>query len=303
MWLPDFVKQWLERRVKLQTDAGIKLRDQGDLSGSRELLERTSRTCVRCLDKEHYETFKTVCQLGRTYRAMGEYDKAIALHEILLTGDYHKKKSNATGLLKFLLEPCEKEAAKEVRCLIDAGAYVNEHYYPQGSLLIMAISKGYTETAKLLLKAKADVKVSRKDGATPLSLALENGFDEIVALLRAAKAFQHKIPFSTNSFESEDLVKDFLYARGISLLETNINTGSASRGMNGTRYYTGGADYALKYNSSEVGTAHYFGETTRYPNGHRSYENTWTFGLFDDTILEEIKALVKHCDDKGMLCT
>ena len=48
-----------------------------------------------------------------------------------------------------------------------------------------AITKGQTETAKLLIESGADVNIGRKrDGQTPLAMAEGRGRDEIAQLVK-----------------------------------------------------------------------------------------------------------------------
>ena len=51
--------------------------------------------------------------------------------------------------------------------------------------LFVASQNGYTEIVKQLIRAKADVNAANKNGATPLQIASQKRHTEIAKLLRA----------------------------------------------------------------------------------------------------------------------
>jgi ankyrin repeat protein len=73
--------------------------------------------------------------------------------------------------------------------LIERGADVNARD-PQtvATPLYHAASWGRLPVVQLLLEKGADVNAKNKAGTTPLKAALDNGFEEIVALLRTRGA-------------------------------------------------------------------------------------------------------------------
>lgn len=84
MWLPEFIRDSLSSRIRLRVNAGVELRDQGDLKGSQETLERTSEICAKWLGKEHQDTLAALSQLARTYRDLGDFEHSIAMHQQVL---------------------------------------------------------------------------------------------------------------------------------------------------------------------------------------------------------------------------
>ena len=71
-----------------------------------------------------------------------------------------------------LIEVCANGEKKDVEELIDMGADVNQkdedEYGSEWTALMRASCRGYTEIAKLLIKAGADVNAKTNDGSTAL---------------------------------------------------------------------------------------------------------------------------------------
>jgi len=72
--------------------------------------------------------------------------------------------------------------------LILAGADVNDSGDPKWPPLILALTRGYQELAKLLLDRGAKINVTGEFGTTPLQLAAGGGYVEIVERLLAKRA-------------------------------------------------------------------------------------------------------------------
>ena len=75
---------------------------------------------------------------------------------------------------------------KIVRILLEGGADVDEQYsaMPENTPLAEAVSRGYTEIVTILLEWGADKDATNFLGQTALDIAIENGHNDIVELLR-----------------------------------------------------------------------------------------------------------------------
>ncbi len=106
-----------------------------------------------------------------------------------LSGSAYGKTSEnpiATDKLRVLFKSQNVPDINELRALIDDGADVNVNVIFKKiyvfTPLFLAAEAGYTEILAVLLKAGADVNFAT-DGDTPLMIAAENGHSEIVKLL------------------------------------------------------------------------------------------------------------------------
>ena len=88
--------------------------------------------------------------------------------------------------------PLQQSASRgnvaNIRCLLDAGADVNEPRSDGTTALIRAAHEGHIEAVRLLLEKGADVNATAKKGKTALSLAEQEGHAEVAKLLKAAGA-------------------------------------------------------------------------------------------------------------------
>jgi ankyrin repeat protein len=74
-----------------------------------------------------------------------------------------------------------------IELLCEAGANINYHNNITPTALFIASEQGKTGAVAALLKYKADVSISNKDGLTPLEVAALNGHQEIVKSLECIK--------------------------------------------------------------------------------------------------------------------
>ncbi|VAW58181.1 hypothetical protein MNBD_GAMMA11-1036 [hydrothermal vent metagenome] len=110
------------------------------------------------------------------------------LHE-LLDKYASKELSDSDNRLRVLSESLKASYITEIRKLIKNGADVNIKNKWDATPLLMAAQEGYTQIVTVLLKANADVNAAEKtNGATPLHMAAENGHTQIVAILLKANA-------------------------------------------------------------------------------------------------------------------
>jgi ankyrin repeat protein len=91
-----------------------------------------------------------------------------------------------------LVEAAGKGNNPAVKELIDKGTPVNGLDQYGHSALTESCWNGFTDTVKLLLDRGADPNIKKSDGATPLSLAMGQKHQEVVALLNEAIARQSK---------------------------------------------------------------------------------------------------------------
>lgn len=95
--------------------------------------------------------------------------------------------AQATEQLKILSEAMKAEHITEIRRLIQAGADVNVINKNGLTPLMVACGLGYTDIARLLLEAKADVTIKARffgKEYTPLSVAQQWNHPDIVKLLK-----------------------------------------------------------------------------------------------------------------------
>lgn len=95
--------------------------------------------------------------------------------------------AQATEQLKVLSEAMKTEHITEIRRLIQAGADVNVINKNGLTPLMVACGLGYTDIARLLLEAKADVTIKARffgKEYTPLSVAQQWNHPDIVKLLK-----------------------------------------------------------------------------------------------------------------------
>ncbi len=98
-----------------------------------------------------------------------------------------KDRFNGTGLIR----AGERGYVRIVRRLLETDIAIDHVNRLGWTALLEAIILGeggraHTETVRALIDAGADVTIADGDGVTPLAHARERGFDEIVAILRAA---------------------------------------------------------------------------------------------------------------------
>jgi ankyrin repeat protein len=92
---------------------------------------------------------------------------------------------NAKSRWSPLYAAVAKNWKEMVELLISAGADVNSHDEDlQSTPLHIAAEDGNKDIAELLISKGAEVNAKDKDGKTPLKLALENGWNSVVDLLR-----------------------------------------------------------------------------------------------------------------------
>src|SRR5450631_214614 len=82
-----------------------------------------------------------------------------------------------------LADAAERGDRPGVRALLEHHADVNRSQIDGMTALHWAAYHDDLEMAKLLVKAKADVKAANRYGVTPLSLACTNGDEAVVMLL------------------------------------------------------------------------------------------------------------------------
>ncbi len=83
-WLPGFIRRKIELHLRSKIQAGVQLRDQGDLKASKELLSRVVKKCKKWLGGENTESLNALVQLGRTCCQMEDYDQSLAVHKQVL---------------------------------------------------------------------------------------------------------------------------------------------------------------------------------------------------------------------------
>lgn len=97
--------------------------------------------------------------------------------------------NKATTQLAVLSEDFSSDDIEEINSLILANADVNVRNKYDVTPLFIASQNGYTEIVIMLLTANADVDTAtKKDGYTALSVASKEGHTEIVTLLQEAGA-------------------------------------------------------------------------------------------------------------------
>ncbi|MGH2271295.1 ankyrin repeat domain-containing protein [Anaerohalosphaeraceae bacterium U12dextr] len=95
--------------------------------------------------------------------------------------------ARATEQLKVLSEAMKAEHITEIRRLVQAGADVNIVNKNGLTPLMVACGLGYTDIARLLLEAEADVTIKARffgKDYTPLSVAQQWNHPDIVTLLK-----------------------------------------------------------------------------------------------------------------------
>lgn len=95
--------------------------------------------------------------------------------------------AQATEQLKVLSEAMKAEHLMEIRRLVQAGADVNVINKNGLTPLMVACGLGYTDIARLLLEARADVTIKARffgKDYTPLSVAQQWNHPDIVKLLK-----------------------------------------------------------------------------------------------------------------------
>lgn len=92
----------------------------------------------------------------------------------------HTDNDGNTALILNTKNNCYKGTVKE---LIKAGADVNALDKLGNSALYYALKDGDQESARLMIKKGADYNHENNDGVTPLQVAVENGYDNVLELM------------------------------------------------------------------------------------------------------------------------
>lgn len=143
----------------------IRCREDGDLEESLRMLKTIVETRINKSGKDNNETAMALSQLGRTYLAMGEFDKAYELHQSVyknrktLLGLAHQHTLNSAAILMETLFSCEKfqELDNMILDILIRGASSLED-----SVLLHPASKGDVDIAvKLILSIREKCKNDR----------------------------------------------------------------------------------------------------------------------------------------------
>lgn len=183
--------QLLPREAELLEAAG-----KGNTARVQELLDRAVNVNMRGPDGNtpvmeatyggHLDTVKLLLNRGADLSAK-KRDGATALS---LTSN-----KDILALFKNVSALVSASAAGDVntvKALLDSGTPANGLDQAGESALHAACWSGKTEVVKLLLNRGADPEIKKADGASPLSLAMGQKHDDLVALLNEAIAKKAK---------------------------------------------------------------------------------------------------------------
>lgn len=124
---PDSAKECTEDDLVPLFEEGVRLRESGELTRSRDLLERVLELRLDRLGEEHNLTHVAMSQLGRTILALGEIERAEQLHRRVLErrrrilGQYHNWTINSMRILAATLAAANQyQEAQQLRADADA---------------------------------------------------------------------------------------------------------------------------------------------------------------------------------------
>ena len=186
-----------------------------DLEARQEAVLRTVEERMRRLDPGHAVPVVTQA----TSRAQGQAAEMAIVAPAKTALNFRERE---------LLECCLNGDVRKFKQLFKSRTVDANLAYEKGTLLYIAVVKGYTAIVReLLSKPGIDVNLAQKKGATPLGAAAELGHVELVKLLLAAPGINPNLgtfrvgttPLSAAAYKGHlEVVKLLLTAR-----KTNIN--------------------------------------------------------------------------------
>ncbi|MFH1422386.1 MAG: ankyrin repeat domain-containing protein [Planctomycetota bacterium] len=185
------------------------------------------------------------------------FEKNYSIAEFLIDKGVDINAIDNNGITALMVAAGEK-SREIVQLLIDSGADVNKQSKKGLTALIASVSNNYLTIAEILLKMGADINLNM-NGITSLSIAENNGYKEMVALLKkynAADKIADSFISGTEEEAHADIIKD-IRNKNSKLIEASMNNSVEIAQM-------------LIRNGADVNTANVYGIT---PLMWASYSN------------------------------